>query len=229
MKNVTNNVQYTFTGVSSNHSLIDHYIISENVCNNIVEYFTEDYVDNLSDHVPLYFTLCCNINFNLCNETNDTNSRRSKPQWSAASEEQIKSYQSDLNNRLACFTLSQHIVHCNCISTCTHSLDITLFHDNIVNALIKAMTEHILCKPNSAKPKTIPGWNIEMNYAREESLFWRHLWVQCDKPNTGIVYNIMKHGRDVYHYLLHSLKKRMKAKIRISISKKVLKHSNRDY
>ena len=134
-----------------------------------------------------------------------------------------------MNNRLACFSLPQHIVYCNDVSTCAHAHDITRFHDEIVTSLIVAMNKHIIGKASSRPAKNIPGWNIEMNCAREESLFWHHIWVQCNKPNTGIVYNIMKHCRLVYHYMLRSLKKKKKEKIRISISKKTLKNNNQKY
>ena len=41
----------------------------------------------------------------------------------------------------------------------------------------------------------IPGWNMEINCAGEVSLFWHHTWTQCNKPMSGIVYDIMKQNK----------------------------------
>ena len=78
-------------------------------------------------------------------------------------------------------------------------------------ALNKSMLAHISSVKNNHKtPTTIPGWDAEMEYAREESLYWHNIWnfwIQCHKPNSDIIYDIMKKCRLVYHYMLRSLKK----------------------
>ena len=42
------------------------------------------------------------------------------------------------------------------------------------------------------KPKVIPGWDIEMDCARQSSLFWHSMWNECGRKQSGIVYDIMK-------------------------------------
>ena len=49
----SDDVQYTFTCIQHNHSLNDHYIVSQNLLDTISQYYTVDSVDNLSDHLPL--------------------------------------------------------------------------------------------------------------------------------------------------------------------------------
>ena len=114
---------------------------------------------------------------------------------------------------------------------CNHQHDITAFHDSIVNALIISMEIHILCQANKSnvRKKVIPGWDAEMDCAREESLLWHHIWVQCDKPATGIVHDIMQKCRSLYHYKLRNLKKQKHAKIKSAVSRKVLKSSTKDF
>ena len=68
-----------------------------------------------------------------------------------------------------------------------------------------------------------------MDCAREESLFWHHIWVECDRPTSGIVYNIMKKCRSIYHYMLRSLKKKEKQKIKIAISKQIMNTDSKSY
>ena len=55
-------VQYTFTGIQHNHSLIYHYIVSQNLLDTISQYYTVDSVDNLSDHLPLFCHLSMDNN-----------------------------------------------------------------------------------------------------------------------------------------------------------------------
>ena len=58
----SNDVQYTFTGIQHNHSSIDHYIVSKNLLDTILQYYTVDSVDNLSDHLPLFCHLSIDNN-----------------------------------------------------------------------------------------------------------------------------------------------------------------------
>ena len=58
----SDDVQYTFTGIQHNHSLIDHYIVSQNLLDTISQYYTVDAVDNLSDHLPLFCHLSIDNN-----------------------------------------------------------------------------------------------------------------------------------------------------------------------
>ena len=63
----SDDVQYTFTDIQHNHSLIDHYIVSQNLLDTISQYYTVDFVNNLSDHSPLFCHLSIENN-NLNNE-----------------------------------------------------------------------------------------------------------------------------------------------------------------
>ena len=49
--------QYNFTGIQHNHSLMDHFIASQNLIDTISHYFTADSVDNLFEYLPLF----CNL------------------------------------------------------------------------------------------------------------------------------------------------------------------------
>ena len=50
----TQHIQYTFEGFNQCSSIIDHFILSENMEMLIKEYYATDSIDNLSDHIPLY-------------------------------------------------------------------------------------------------------------------------------------------------------------------------------
>ena len=115
-----------------------------------------------------------------------------KSHWQHASKKQIHDYQTDLDKRLKSFTLPKGIISCKETSTCSHRPDIATFRDNVVTALNESMLAHISSVKNNHKtPPTIPGWDAEMDYAREESLYWHNIWIQCDRPNSGIIHVYM--------------------------------------
>ena len=56
---VDNTIEHTYRGFNNSVSLIDHFIVSENIQTHVEEYYTEDSIDNLSDHIPLFIQLRC--------------------------------------------------------------------------------------------------------------------------------------------------------------------------
>ena len=65
LKTFSKDVQYTFTGIQHNHSLLDYFIVSQNLIDTNSHYFTADSVDNLSDHLPLFCHLSSVIEYVL--------------------------------------------------------------------------------------------------------------------------------------------------------------------
>ena len=41
--------------------------------------------------------------------------------------------------------------------------------------------------------------NEFVKHAREESMFWHWMWLECKKPNAGAVYECKRHTRRAYH------------------------------
>ena len=146
----SDDVQYTFTSIQHNHSLIYHYIVSQNLLETISLYYTVDSVDNLSDHLPLFCHLS-NDNNILHNEHANIGKPyvSNKSHWQHASEKQIHDYQTDLDKRLKSFTLPKGIISCKETFTCSHRPVIDTFCDNIVTALMN------LCLHTFQVPKII--------------------------------------------------------------------------
>ena len=48
--------------------------------------------------------------------------------------------------------------------------------------------------------KAIPGWREDVEPQRQDSLFWHNIWLSAGKPNKGVMFEIMKRTRDIYHY-----------------------------
>ena len=168
MKTFSKDVQYTFPGIQHNHSLIDHFVVSQNLIDTISHYFTADSVDNLSDHLPLFCHLSSVIENVLSAECDniETPYITSKSHWHYASDKHIHDCHTDLDITVKSYTLPRRIITCINSSTCSHRPQITTFHDKIIFALNEAMHTHISSASNKnkrKKPPTIPGWDAEMD------------------------------------------------------------------
>ena len=95
---------------------------------------------------------------------------QSKPVWGLAEPHHIQKYQVQLNKQLNKFLPTDNMF-VETDSLCLKQECITKFHDNIITASHVAMEQHI---PYSHHPKAkvISGWDIEMDIARDKSMFW---------------------------------------------------------
>ena len=80
-----------------------------------------------------------------------------------------------------------------------HNDQITEFHDNIVDALLKACNESIPVNKCKSKAKVVPGWNSNVEQYFQTALFWHSLWVKEGRPQDGIIANIRRLTRAQYH------------------------------
>ena len=98
LEKFSDDVQYTFSGIQHNHSLIDHYIVLQNLFESISQYYTVDSLDNLSDQLPLFCHLSIDNN-NLHSEHAFIGKHyvSNTSHWQHASKKQIHDYQTDLD------------------------------------------------------------------------------------------------------------------------------------
>lgn len=206
LMSVQNLISHTYKGIRDCTSLIDHFIVSENIEGIIMSYYTCDSIDNLSDHIPLHVTMTCTMS-SICDDP--CSSPMSIPLWDRATTNDITLYQKALDEQLLHF-FPANSMFCSPKNLILKKEFIHVFHDRIIMSLISAMENNI---PYSGKPrcKVIPGWDIELDYARETSLFWSHLWKECGGQKSGMVYEIMKSTRKVYHYKLRGLQRKKNA------------------
>ena len=50
----SSNVLYTFFGHTGFKTLIDHFIVTVNISQYVIKYYTLYLIENISDHMPLY-------------------------------------------------------------------------------------------------------------------------------------------------------------------------------
>ena len=84
---------------------------------------------------------------------------------------------------------------------------VSLMAEQSVNACIisTSITVQYQWKVTNSRNKT-PGWNRELDYARESSLFWKRMWIQCDKPISGVLYGLKCAMKPKHRHILRSLK-----------------------
>ena len=166
LNNVDNSVEYAYRGINNNVSLINHFIVSENMRSLIGDYYTDDSSDNLSDHVPLFIKLNCAVE-TVPNEPAPV--LQIKPVWGLAKPHHVNNYQVKLNELLYKFLPTDEML-LDHESLCLKQEFITEFHDSIIIASHLAMQQSIPYSHQS-KVKVIPGWDIDMDIARDKSMF----------------------------------------------------------
>ena len=154
---------------------------------------------------------------------------KEKSIWNLAKQKHILEYQGQLNELLHQIDFSNNIKLCNkCNVMCFMKSRTTDFHDKIIDACCAATESHIPYG-GQLRPKVIPGWDTGMDIARNSSLFWNNIWPECEKPDSRIVYNIMKTNRNTNHYKLRKIKRLKQSKIKDSISRCMLRSNKRNY
>ena len=192
-------VQYTYRSkINNTRTLIDHFLVSENLNNLISEYSTIDNVENKSDHVALKCSLNISISYN-CSTENE--SYKNSPAWTSANEFDINLYMELLDSYLMEIPLPLELINCKSNMCKSHQKEIGLFHDNIVSALVVACENSIPTANSKVKPKTVSGWNDHVEHYFRTALFWHKLWVDNGRPeeDDNIIANIRRTTRALYH------------------------------
>ena len=153
-----------------------------------------------------------------------------RPNWRWSDSKTIKFYKTVLDIKLKEILFSLHLLPCTNISCDNHIADKENTYSLIVNACIISTSITVQYqKKVTSSPNITPGWNQELDYARESSLFWKRMWIQCDKPISGVVYDFKCTSKTKYKYILRSFKTMRNKYIKQSIYHRVLRNKNRMY
>jgi len=61
-------------------------------------------------------------------------------------------------------------------------------------------------QPTSSARKELPGWNEHVLLAREKSILWHNIWLECGRPRDGTVADNMRRTRAAYYYAVRYIK-----------------------
>ena len=203
-------------------SCIDHFMLQNNLFNNVTHAQAIHLGDNLSGHEPIFLSFKVDFSLNSTGQPiSETTARTSRPMWSKASTDNIDNYRNDLKNVLGNVALNDGLKceNINCDDQ-NHLNDLDNFFKILTDSIDLAVNNNI---PFSGPPcgnNVTPGWNDEVRPFRESARFWHSIWVSCGKPLNCEVFFIMKRTKNVFHYVCRKVKKK-KEKIQ---QEKMLQH-----
>ena len=96
---------------------------------------------------------------------------------------------------------------------------------NIVDSCIVAGE----CFPVCKKRKKLPYWGSKVKPFKDDAIFWRNIWLQCNKPTSGIIYDLMKRTKQQYHYAVRRLKRRSDDLIKSRMAEAIVNNKSRDF
>ena len=155
--NIFNNDDFTFLSNTGSHSTIDHFIFTEN-CLDMLNTFNVLYDgNNLSDHFPIILDIDIGSSLTYVEENTflDGNDAFN---WKAASEENIESYKTLLDEMLSLIYIPDNIVNCRDFFGNLHDDFITQTLNDIIEAM-KISANLSIPKYRKKRKKGKPGWN----------------------------------------------------------------------
>ena len=138
-------------------SCIDHFIVSDNVSNEILDNRVVDSNDNLSNHLPVELSFSVNVNTrkDSGNRQGPNNDRCSSIQWNKANEDDISNYKRVLDNILS-KSITYEAMYCEsvCCNDNGHLADIEQMCKYVIDACLTAGDTGI---PNVSGRKSTAG------------------------------------------------------------------------
>ena len=196
-RNVPLNLNFTYCSkINGCQTFIDHFVISDNLRDKLLSFSSIDSIKTPSDHSAIK---CC-LDVSLCySEPNVELSHIARPVWDSAGDCDITKYKDCLNDYLLNIPLPLELLQCNNNMCTRHFNDISKFHDSIIDALVTACNVSIPVSKCKSKAKVVPGWNDNVEHFFQTALFWHRLWIEKDRPETGIIADIRRMTRSKYH------------------------------
>ena len=224
---VKNEIDYSYNFGMQRFQLIDHFILSEQFFKEFVSKVNVLHdIDNLSDHDPIALEL-------LLNTAHLSTSRCQfvpKVAWYKAKPEDCCAYAELLRHKLTGIDIPVASVLCHDVFCCDP------LHREQLNRYIRDISESCLQAGRVTIPHTaekrkcrIPGWKEFVEPARDKSLFWHSMWLECGKPKTGVVADVMRKTRASYHYAIRHVRKCEQQIVNDRFAEAIVGNRSRDF
>ncbi|ELU01730.1 hypothetical protein CAPTEDRAFT_200004, partial [Capitella teleta] len=188
-----NTVGFTYNNEATGaQSVLDHFIVSENLFGSIESYSCLHEGDNLSDHL----TVCLNLDVKVSFAPQSNAYALNRPSWQRATVQDKAAYQLRLKELLREVDIPFDVFSCRpfeCVCE-DHGRMIEQYYSDVMSAMIRASKE---CIPSRSKKKAA-GWSTYVSHHQEESIFWHKIWLSSGRPRTGWVQDIRKKTRAQY-------------------------------
>ena len=197
------------------------------------EVHCSDSVDNLSDHLPLFFSLALSY-LPSQNVTTGVSSNRPTP-FAPSSHPRI-----NWDN-----VSSDHIItYCNCIEDNIPSLPIEVLsccnpsckcHYSILDDVCSQLLHCIEYAAHTSLPKItvnsrrVPGWNNAARSLHQTASFWHKLWCDCGHPTSGVLFQIKKNTKKRFKYEVCRLRRKREHIIREKLGIALTKSCHKNF
>ena len=229
VNHMSSTVDYTYNFCMQRFSVLDHFVVSSVVFDSCISSIGVMHdADNHSDHDPMQLTLHMDWNCRL--NASSERAFHSRPAWFRASANQIDMYKNKLRDNVNSITLPTAALLCNDVWCCNaqHGETLKKYSSDIIRCCIEAASCTIP-HTSTGKGKPVPGWDEYVAPFREKSILWHKMWIDCGRPHSGVVAEIMRRTRAAYHYAIRRVKKNETEIVRERFADMILQNKSRDF
>ena len=157
------NVDYSCENRATNSfSLIDHFLLTDNLGTSLETCSVAHSCDNMSDHSVISISL--EILVEHCSSNANCGYHVNRPIWNKATEDNINLYKNTLDDMLTNLHIPWDLLHCKDLQckNSNHILSINEFTESVLSACVEACQSsipHSCPESTEKKSKEIPGWN----------------------------------------------------------------------
>lgn len=229
VRHASSQIDYTYNFNMTRFNTLDHFITAEYLFETAVSSVVVCHDgDNLSDHDPVTLTLCLQSAFMMMSEK--IYSKRAA--WYKANEGHLNDYKLRLQYALRNIVVPVDALVCRdtLCHNVSHSHMLNLYAKSISNACTFAASESIphTGTGSHGEGHRVPGWTEFVEPAREKSMLWHHIWLECGRPRSGMLADIMRKTRAAYHYAIRRVKRDKQTLVRQRFADALLSDNSRD-
>ena len=209
----SSSIQYTYVrDDNASHSFPDHILVSCQYVDLINEVTCLDDVANLSDHLPLSFSLVLKYSLSqlfdgVPTSTNDSPNSgvnsSNKVDWNKVTSNHITAFCNYVHQHLP--IISDEILTC-CDPKCSsHSKTLDSLCNQVLQCILDGSQLHL--PKHKSNNRSIPGWNSHVRPLYQTAAFWHKVWCDCGHPTSGVLFQIKKNTKKRFKYEVRRLRR----------------------
>ena len=215
-------IEYTYVNeATGSKSVIDHFLVTQNLIGRVRKYFTIEEGHNLSDHIPLLI----HFDFEAADASSTRRRYKAKPRWTRANAQQKEAYRAELHRLLAAVQLPFETLACTEHRCEAHTQQLSDYYEALVQSCLAAAQRTIPC----GKSHLRAGWKEYVSPFQERSKFWHKIWIECQRPEQGLVYDLMKKAKADYKRVSKWLIRNQEAMAAERMADALLTDASRDF
>ena len=200
-------IDYSYSSPCMTHfSIVDHFLYSKELEQNIVHAGVLHRGDNVSGHSPVFLDLITDC---LPKRQIPEVKKPAKQNWREATENDKAGYRTKLDDALQGINPIEECLACENLScdSVRHKDDLDNYIIEIIEAIETTTKDSIPYRNapqesqyKASKRKHIPGWREHVKPFKEEAHFWYVEWRAIGKPRSGFLYDNMRFFRNKFKY-----------------------------